>query len=232
MDNTNILRVGQSVSSFYGLKLLGTWDTKEADEAAKYGRKPGDLKFWDKNGDGQINDDDRIIMGKGIPTGYGALSNTLRYKGFDFTIELQYMYGNDVLNLSQHSGQDRTDQANSYERALTEAWTPDKQNTDIAQVRPSYVYYDTKIDTKKVENGSFIRGKNMMLGYTLPASLTGRWHLSNLRVYLAAQNFFLITDYFGYDPEVSTYGDAFAQGITFYDYPKPKTLMFGLNVSF
>jgi TonB-linked SusC/RagA family outer membrane protein len=235
LDNTTVLRVGQSVSSFYGLKLLGTWGTKEAAEAAKYGKLPGDLKFYDKNGDGQINDDDRVIMGKGIPTGYGTFSNTLSYKNFDLTLELQYEYGNDVLQLSKHSGQDRTGQANSFLQALTDAWTPDHQNTDIAQIRPSYVGgdgYTTGIFSSKVEDGSFIRGKNLMLGYTFSKSLASKLKLSNLRIYLSAQNFFLLTNYFGYDPEVSTYGDAFAQGITFYDYPKAKTFLFGLNVSF
>lgn len=235
LNNTNILRIGESVGSFYGLKLLGTWGTDEKAEAAKFGKLPGDLKFWDKNGDGQINDDDRVIMGKGIPTGYGTFTNTFSYKGFDFTVELQYEYGNDVLQLSKHSGQDRTGQANSFEQALTDAWTPDHQNTNIEQVRPSYMggdSYRTGIFSSKVEDGSFIRGKNAVLGYTFPKRLTEKLHLSNLRVYLAAQNFFLITDYFGYDPEVSTYGDAFAQGITFYDYPKARTFLFGLNVSF
>lgn len=235
LDNTNILRIGQPVGSFYGLKLLGTWGTSEAAEAAKYGKLPGDLKFYDKNGDGQINDDDRVIMGKGIPSGYGTFSNTLSYKQFDLTVELQYEYGNDVLQLSKHSGQDRTGQANSFLPALTEAWTPDHQHTNIEQIRPSYVSgdgYTTGIFSSKVEDGSFIRGKNLMLGYTFTQELASRLKLSNLRVYLSAQNFFLLTHYFGYDPEVSTYGDAFAQGITFYDYPKAKTLLLGLNVSF
>lgn len=235
LDNTNILRIGESVGSFYGLKLLGTWGTKEAAEAAKFGKLPGDLKFYDKNGDGQINDDDRIIMGKGIPSGYGTFTNTVTYKHFDLTLELQYEYGNDVLQLSKHSGQDRTGQANSFRQALTDAWTPDHQNTDIAQVRPSYVGgdgYTTGIFTSKVENGSFIRGKNLMLGYTFSSGVTSRLKLSNLRLYLSAQNFFLITNYFGYDPEVSTYSDSFAQGISFYDYPKAKTVLVGLNVSF
>lgn len=235
LDNTTVLRVGESVSSFYGLKLLGTWGSDEAAEAAKYGKLPGDLKLYDKNGDGQVNDDDRVIMGKGIPTGYGTFSNTFNYKNFDLTVELSYEYGNDVLQLSKHSGLDRTGQANSFLPALTDAWTPDHQNTNIEQIRPSYVKgdgYTTGIFSSKVEDGSFIRGKNLMLGYTFSKDLASRLKLSNLRIYLAAQNFFLITKYFGYDPEVSTYGDAFAQGITFYDYPKPKTLMLGLNVSF
>ena len=140
-----------------------------------------------------------------------------------------------MLQLSKHSGQDRTGQANSFRQALTDAWTPEHQNTNIEQIRPSYVGgdgYTTGIFSSKVEDGSFIRGKNLMLGYTFSNQLASRLKLSNLRLYLSAQNFFLITHYFGYDPEVSTYGDSFAQGITFYDYPKAKTMLLGLNVSF
>lgn len=230
LNNTNILRVGESVGSFYGLVRTGTWGLNEVDEATRYGRRPGDLKFQDLNNDGQINDQDRAITGKGIPTGYGTLSNTVRVKGFDLTLDLQYSYGNDILNLTHHSALDRTGQANSYGEVLN-GWTPENQNTMIAQARPSYVYYDSKIDSYKVEDGSFLRGRNLVLGYTLPSELVQRWKLSRLRAYVSAQNFFVLTKYSGYDPEVSTYGDAFAQGIQFFDYPKSRVFTAGLNIS-
>ncbi|WP_461138123.1 TonB-dependent receptor [Spirosoma pomorum] len=231
LNNTNILRVGQSVGSFFGLQRLGTWGTGEADEAARYGRRPGDLKYQDLNNDGQINDLDRVIMGKGIPTAYGTFSNTVRYKGLDLTLDLQFSYGNDILNLTHHSALDRTGQANSYGEVLT-GWTEQNQNTSIAQARPSYVYYDSKIDSYKVEDGSFLRGRNLVLGYTFPTAMIEKIKLSRLRVYASAQNFFVLTKYSGYDPEVTTYGDAFAQGIQFFDYPKAHVFTAGLNVSF
>ena len=232
LNQTNVLRVGQPVGSFFGLERLGTWSTDEADQAKKYGRLPGDLKFQDQNNDGQINDQDRVLLGKNIPTGFGTFINNFRYKGFDLLVDLQFTYGNSVMNLTEHSGQDRTDQANSYTRALTEAWTPDNQNTSIAQVRPSYLYYDTRIDSYKVEDGSFIRGRNAAFGYNFDNDLTKKLGLSRLRVYVSAQNYFLITKYFGYDPETSTFTNAFSQGIQFFDYPKARTFTAGLNVSF
>jgi len=232
LNDTNILRVGQPVGSFFGLERLGTWSTAEADEAKKYGRLPGDLKFKDQNGDGQINNQDRVLLGKNIPTGFGTFINNFRYKGFDLLVDLQFTYGNSVMNLTEHSAQDRTDQANSYTRALTDAWTPDNQNTSIAQVRPSYLYYDTRIDSYKVEPGSFIRGRNASFGYNFNNDLTKKLGLTRLRVYVSAQNYFLITKYFGYDPETSTFTQSFAQGIQFFDYPKARTFTAGLNVSF
>lgn len=232
LNQTNVLRVGQPVGSFFGLERLGTYSTAEADEAKKYGRLPGDLKFKDQNGDGQINDQDRVLLGKNIPTGFGTFINTVRYKNFDLLVDLQFTYGNSVMNLTEHSAQDRTDQANSYTRALTDAWTPDNQNTSIAQVRPSYLSYDTRIDSYKVENGSFIRGRNASFGYNFDSDLTKKLGLSRLRVYVSAQNYFLITKYFGYDPETSTFTNSFSQGIQFFDYPKSRTFTAGLNVSF
>ena len=82
-----------------------------------------------------------------------------------------------------------------------------------------------------VEDGSFIRGRNLILGYNFSSDVLERIHVNQLRLYASMQNFFLITDYTGYDPEVSTYGNAFAQGITFFGYPKPRNFTLGLNIS-
>lgn len=227
-----LLRVGQSVGSFYGYIRDGIWSTKQAKEAAAYGQLPGDLRIRDLNNDGVINGDDRTIIGKGIPDFFGTFSNTVRYKNFDLTLELQYMSGNDVFDNSRNSGEARQGIANSYASVLN-AWTPDNQDAVLEQVRPTGAGYAYYMDTRKLQDGSFIRGKNLLLGYTLPASLQQRWGLNNLRVYASFQNFFIITNYEGYDPEVSNYdNDVFSQGVNYASYPKPRTLMLGLNVSF
>lgn len=230
-SSNNIIRVGEPVGSFYGYKRLGTWGTEEAEEAARYNLRPGDLKLWDRNNDGQINDQDRYIIGKGIPDGYGTFSNTLRYRDFDLVVDLQYSFGNDVLDISKHSAEDRTGIANSYSTVL-DAWTPENQNTMIAEIRPTGAGYTTNIDSHLVEDGSFLRGKNLVLGYTFPSDWTKRFSVKYLRVYGSVQNFFLITSYNGYDPEVSDATQTFAQGITVFGYPKPRTFTIGLNVSF
>jgi hypothetical protein len=85
------------------------------------------------------------------------------------------------------------------------------------------------VDTHWVEDGSFLRGRNVVLGYNVPNSVTDRIHLNRVRVYVSAQNFFLITKFSGNDPEVSTYTNPFAQGQTFFDYPKPTLYMFGVS---
>jgi TonB-dependent starch-binding outer membrane protein SusC len=243
-NQTGVIMEGESVGSFWGLTRLGTFGTSAEDLAAanafnvKGGGNtyrgtgkallPGDIRYLDVNGDSIINDLDRKIIGNGNPKAYGSFINTVKYKSFDLTLDLQYSYGNDVLNMTKHSGEDRTGLANSY-RSVLSAWTPENQNTDIAAVRDSKAGYVSNVDTHWIEDGSFLRGRNVVLGYTLPQATVERMHLSRLRVYLSAQNFFLSTKFSGNDPEVTTYSNAFAQGQTFFDYPKPTLYMFGLS---
>jgi len=243
-NQTGVIMEGKPVGSFWGLVREGTWSTAEAAEAQKYGVNsyrgtgkpilPGDVKYRDVGGpdggpDYQINDTDRMIIGNGNPKGYGSFINTLKYKAFDLTLDIQYVYGNDVLNMTHHSGEDRTGLANSF-RSVLNAWTPEHQNTDIAAVRDSKAGYVSNVDTHWVEGGSFIRGRNLLIGYTFPSTIADRLKMSNMRVYVSAQNFFLKTKYSGNDPEVSTYTNPFAQGQTFFDYPKPTVYMFGLSL--
>lgn len=230
-SGSTVIREGEPVGSFFGYVHLGTWNTDEADEAAKYLRLPGDIKYKDVNNDGQINDRDRVIIGKGIPDGFGSLINTFNYKNFDLTFDMQFMYGNDVLFRSMHSAEDRQGIANSFATVLN-AWTPENQNTSIAQWRPIPAGYDTFNDSHRVKDADFIRGRNLLLGYTFSPGVTEKLHLNRLRLYASMQNFFLLTEYEGYDPEVSTSGSPFDQGVALYDYPKPRVFMVGLNVGF
>lgn len=228
-SGNGVIRVGEPVGSFFGRVHLGTWGTAEAEEAKKYNMLPGDVKYKDLNNDGTINDNDRTIIGKGIPDGFGTFLNTFQYKGFSLTVDLQYMYGNDVLDRSIHSAEDRQGIANSYKTVLN-AWTETNQNTPIAQIRPINAYYTTNNDSHKVTDGSFIRGRNLLLAYSFPATTASRLKLDRLRVYASVQNFFVMTKYKGYDPEVSNSSAPFDQGLTLYDYPKPRVFMLGLNI--
>lgn len=226
---STIIREGQPVGSFFGFVHQGTWGSDEESEAAKYLKKPGDIKYQDVNNDGRINDNDRVIIGKGIPDGFGSVINTFGYKNFELLVDLQFMYGNDVLFRSKHSAEDRQGIANSFKTVLN-AWTPENQNTNIAQLRPVSAGYNTNNDTDRVRDGSFLRGRNLLLSYKFPFSVTEKLHLSRLRAFASVQNFFLSTKYEGYDPEVATSGAAFDQGVDLYAYPKPRVFMVGLNV--
>ena len=231
LGQTNILRVGEPVGSFWGPIRLGTWNTDEAAQAAEFGRLPGDLKYLDLNNDGVINGDDHTIIGNNNPDWTMNIANTFRYKGFEFMFDLQFVQGVDVFLMTKHSVEDRQTLANSYATVLN-AWTPENQNTPIAQVRRPGAGYDTNSDTHWLEDGSFIRGRNVRLLYNFPLAKIENLGLQNLQLYLSGQNLFVITEFTGYDPEFSTYGQAFSQGIEFFQYPKPRTFTLGLNVTF
>jgi TonB-linked SusC/RagA family outer membrane protein len=241
-NQTNIIRIGEPVGSFWGLVRLGTWNEDERAEAAEFVSYrngltilPGDIKYLDVNGDKAINDADRMIIGNGSPDFWGAFSNSIRYRNFDLTVELQYSYGNDVLDMTLHPSEDRQALANSY-RSVLNAWTPENQNSMIAEIRDTRAGYVTNVDSHWVKDGSFIRGRNLLLGYNFPSSLTSKIRLNRLRAYTSVQNFFLITgeDVVG-DPEVTPIrgGDgnnAFSQGMNWHSYPKPTMFMLGLQI--
>ncbi len=241
---TNIIRIGEPVGSFWGLTRLGVWSEAERDQAAKFTSYrngltilPGDIKYLDVNGDNAITDADRSIIGNGSPKFWGALTNTWKYGNFDLTLELQYAYGNDVMMMNLHASEDRQALANSYKSVLN-AWTPQNQNTMIAEIRDTRAGYVTNVDSWWIKDGSFLRGRNLLLGYTFPGSVTDKLKLSRLRVYASAQNFFLaVTDKIIGDPEVTptNQGDgnsAFSQGMMWHNYPKPTTYMMGLQLAF
>lgn len=228
-SGNTVIRVGEPVGSFFGRVHLGTWGSDEVEEAKKYNMLPGDVKYLDLNKDGVINDNDRTIIGKGIPDGFGSFMNTFQYKNWSLLIDLQFMYGNDVLDRSIHSAEDRQGIANSYKTVLN-AWTENNQNTPIAQLRPINAYYTTNNDSHKVTDASFVRGRNLLLSYTFGAETLSRIKIDRIRLFASVQNFFVSTKYSGYDPEVSNSGSPFDQGLGLYDYPRPRVFMVGINL--
>jgi hypothetical protein len=198
---------------------------------------PGDIKYQDVNGDFAITDADRSIIGNGSPDFWGTLSNTVRFGNLDLTLDLQFSYGNDVMMMNFLPSEDRQALANSYSSVLN-AWTPTNQNTMIAEVRDTRAGYVTNVDSWWIKDGSFLRGRNLLVGYSFPAETLSKLRLSKLRVYASAQNFFLIvTDKIIGDPEVTPTNQgggnsAFSQGMIWHNYPKPTVLLIGAQVAF
>jgi len=164
------------------------------------------------------------------------LANTVRYGNFDLTFDMQFSYGNDVMDMNLHASEDRVSIANSYATVLG-AWTPQNQNSQIAEIRETRAGYVTNVDTHWIFDGSFLRGRNLLLGYSFPSDMISKIKLSKLRLYVSAQNFFLLTKYPFGDPEQTPIrgGDAdnvFSQGMIWHSYPKPTTYMAGLQIAF
>ncbi len=230
-----VLREGESVATFWGLNRLGTYSTEEASLAARYGFVPGDVKYEDVNKDGSINASDGYLLGNAFPDWDMDFNNRFEYKNFDFTLDIRVSYGATIENRTNHSGEDRQTMGNSKITVL-DAWRPDHQNTDIGQVRPGMggAYYQTYPDTHWIEDASYVRGEGATLGYTFSRNTLDKIGLSKMRVYLSAENFFVLTEYSGYDPEGSDSGnmDNITPHMDFYQYPRPTTFTFGVNVIF
>lgn len=233
LDQIDILRVGQPVGSLWGYKQDGTWSSKDAGEAAKYGARPGDIKIVDLNNDGQINSKDQTILAHSYPNYTGEFINRLKYRNLDFSLDIGFSQGNSVFNIGVLIQEQRQTYANAYTSVLN-AWTPSNQKTDVGYVRLNNdPHGSTLLQTSRyISDGSFIRGRNMTLGYTFPQYIANRFSMSSLRVFAGLQNFFLITKYkTGYDPEASSWAPSlpFSYGIDLYG--EPRSRIFNLGVS-
>jgi len=234
---TNILRVGQAVGSIWGLKRLGTWGTAEAAQAAVYGDLPGDIKRLDVNKDGVIDNSDAMILGNIFPKYDMTVTTNFRYKNWELSADVQVRHGNKDLNLDVYTVEDRQWYASGYASVLKDAWTPEHQNTMVPALRfnGDHKFSDAPgyIDSRWVEDGSFVRAKSVNLSYSLNQRATQNLGLKGLRFYANAQNLFVISGYRGSDPEVSAIGGgSFSQGMEFFGYPKAHTYTFGINANF
>lgn len=230
-----VYREGEPIGSWFGLVRLGTYSTEEATLAAIYGLKPGDLKFQDTNGDGQINLlSDGVILGRAYPDWVATLNNGFTYKNFDASMDIRFVYGGTKVNINE-SAEDRQ-LVSGGKNSILRAWTPYAQNTPVAQVRPGNAGapYQSFPDSHGIEDTSHIRGQSLTIGYTLPKSLIHRINIENLRVYFNAENFFLLTDVVGYDPEGSSPDKTHSLKINEdkYQYPRPTVFSLGFNISF
>jgi hypothetical protein len=233
-QSKGIIREGEPVNSFWGWVHLGTWGSDEEEEAQALNPNwtSGDIKLKDLNGDGAINNDDKTIIGNGLPDGYGSFTNTINFKNFELVLDLQYSYGNDMMYITTRPQENRQGIANSLSTVL-DAWTPDNQDTEIAQWRPVSAGYDNRDTDHMIQDGSFIRGRNLLFAYNFTPDLLQKLNFQKLRVYASLQNFFLITKYQGYDPEASTNNITFNSGeVNFQQYPRPMVCMVGLNITF
>ena len=221
VTGTNVVLPGQPLGTFWGLKFLGV------DPAT------GDAIYEDKNGDGRITPDDGQVIGNAQPKLFGGFTNRITWKGFDLSGFFQFSLGNQTLNLTKQSSVNSGSsiQFNQNIDAL-KRW---KKEGDITSV-PRYVYnntYNDYLSSRFLEDGSYLRLKNVTLGYNVPKKWVNKAKLANVRIYASATNLWTYTKYSGPDPELSTLdGSTTAQGIDFNTLPQIKTLMGGLTVTF
>ena len=240
-----IAKVGLPMGMMYGYIYEGTY---KYDDFIKSGNtytlksnvpnfsgeantQPGMPKYKDINGDGVINTNDRTIIGRGLPIHTGGFTNNFTYKGFDLSIFFQWSYGNDIMNANRLffenvDGKRELNQFASY----ADRWTPENPDSDIPGSKASSS--NKVISSRIIEDGSFLRLKTMTLGYTFPKAMIAKAKLTNVRLYLAAQNLWTWTSYSGYDPEVSVRDGALTPGLDFSSYPRSRSFSFGVNLAF
>lgn len=221
-----ILRVGESLSSFYGYERLGVWTVDEAAEAAAEGFHVGEAK----------RSKDKKILGKGVPDWTGSFINTINYKNFDFTLDLQFTAGVQILQQYFHSVEDRFGYTSGLKTILHDAYNGSNPNTMIQAVRNANLSgQNTELDSHWVSDGSYLRGNVIQLGYTFDSTPLSAWNISSLRLYFNVNNAFVVhsKDFKGYDPEGTSQGNhQWGQNMFFFQYPKPRTFTVGVNLSF
>ena len=202
---------GHPLSSFYGYQVVGLFNSKEEVNAApaQNGAAPGRFRFADTNGDGKIDDADRVYLGSPIPKFTGGLTLTLRYKGFDVNTFLYTSLGNKIFNNTRWF----TDFYPSFTGAaigtrVKDSWLPTHTNTTVPIFESASNFStNTQPNSYYVENGSYLRMQYLSLGYTLPANLLNGIGFKRVRLALSATNLFTITKYTGLDPGVGGAAD-------------------------
>ncbi|MBT1711361.1 TonB-dependent receptor [Fulvivirgaceae bacterium PWU5] len=233
MPQANINLVGNAFGAFYGYRTAGVFNSNE--EAANYlnangtryqpSAVGGDFKFVDKDGDGDIDNDDRFVLGNPFPDLTYSLNANLGYKGFDLNLFFQGVHGNSIFNSVRALGLN----AGYGYNLITEsknAWTPENPDATIPRLSMTDPNNNwTRVSDFFIEDGSFLRLKNVTLGYTLKRALLDK---VKLRLYVTAQNVFTITDYSGMDPEVGIGNYGIDTGM----YPLSKVFLAGVNLKF
>lgn len=225
------MQVGQPIGYFFGYKVEGVYQTtQEITErgVTQAGARPGDLRFADIDGDGTINfsnDSDKDFIGSPIPDMTMGLTVGLSFKGFDFSTLLYSSIGNDIVRNYER----QQPLANQLDYVINR-WTGEGSTNEFPRLTTG-TNRNGVFSEYFVEDGSYLRIKNLQLGYTIPTSLTSKIGVKKLRTYVAVNNLLTITGYRGFDPDFAA-GGPIGAGIDYGFYPQARVFMAGLNLNF
>jgi hypothetical protein len=249
-EATTFAQKGQPVGYFYGYKVDRIYQSQEevnADNSMAVAKgkaayqssaAPGDIRFQDLDGDGTITGSDRTNIGHYLPPINFGLVGSAEYKNIDFSVTLQGVQGNEILNANRFYTEGMTRLFNMGTDVL-KAWTPQNPNTDIPRAIITDPNRNARMSDRYIEDGSFLRVKFLTLGYSLPKSLLSSFAngaLSKVRVYFTSSNLLTITGYSGYDPEVQGRPDSgnslFSAGVDNGNVPQMRSFIGGLQIEF
>lgn len=235
-----LLREGEPIGTFYGYQFEGIFQTdEEADESAVFvtqqsgdnKAKAGDRKYRDINNDGVITETDRTILGNALPDFTWGLNNNIEYKNFTLSFFIQASHGNEMANLNSSALEDFRGLNNVSADAALNRWTPTNPSNRYPRALANRTVDVGTFSSTMVEDASYVRLKNITLGYNLPSALLQRINVRTIRLYVSATNLVTLTDYSGFDPEGSSFGTATAYpGVDQGRYPLTKTYLLGLNI--
>lgn len=244
--NEAIIRVGESLGSFYGYTRYGIWDGSSNGEGqshycGKYDAATNSYEHCDGRHEIGVShhSKNKTILGKGIPDWTGSIINNFVYNNFDLTIDMQFVAGVQTMRQYYHSTYDRFGLTSGLEKILTDAWSETNKNTmqqAILLNGPGHKGHVSTVDSQWICDGSYLRANLIQLGYTFNKAVCQSIGLQAARLYASVNNAFLIcdSDFDGYDPEASSergYG-ARGQNMAFFSYPRARTWTFGVNVTF
>ncbi|UOB16714.1 SusC/RagA family TonB-linked outer membrane protein [Abyssalbus ytuae] len=226
--------VGEEIYSYYLVPYQGIFQSQgEIDSYTKNGELiqpdavPGDFKFQDTNDDGRIDSNDKVFMGSYLPDFTYNFGLQIDYKGLDFSMIFQGVSGSKAFNAYKYSTYNASLQGYNLDNRVLNAWTENNRNTDIPRLSTSDNNQNFGTASSwYLEDASYLRCKNVTLGYTFSDEINNLISNSTLRIYVSAENLFTITDYSGMDPEVG------GKGLDVGKYPLSRTLTAGLSFSF
>lgn len=233
--NTFITTIGKPIATFYGYRYDGVFKNQAELDAAPHmaNDRPGDPRYVDINGDGIINASDKTFIGNNQPDYIFGFNNDFSYKRFDLNVSVNGSQGAELFSFFNrmvgiyHGDRNGLSKLNKRWRSETDPGdgTILRANRDPKglQKEPSSYW---------VEDGSFVRIRNVSVGYTFDAGLLERLKVRSLRTYLTGQNLYTFTRYPGFDPETSSQGDGLSRGGDYLGYPPARTLILGVNISF
>lgn len=229
----NAIIVGQPIGVFYGYKELGIYQSLKdiPQEQQALGVRPGDMKFLDVDHNNIINSSDLTTLGSPLPKFYGGLTNNFEYKNFDLSLFMNFSYGNNIAAAWRGTLDDMgTSDYNKIADHYNQRWTGPGTSNFVPRATKSN--YNARNSSYFVEDGSYLRLKNLTIGYSIANSALRRINVNSLRFYVSGTNLLTFTKYAGYDPEVNSTLDAKSAGVDLVSTPQALSLLFGLNVNF
>lgn len=247
LANVTRTQTGHSVGEFFGYQIKGIFQNAAAAAAAPdqsalgLANTAGTFQFADVNKDGKIDANDRTFIGDPNPKLSGGVNITASYGGFDMLAFFQGVTGNKLFNLNKYYTDFQTFVGNYSTRILTNSWSPTNTGGTLPIINSKYTATESIASSYYVEDGSYLRLKNLQIGYTLPKSLMSKVGIERLRIYIQGTNLFTLTKYTGLDPDVtiheySNYNNPvnrvdLTRGVDYGGYPNVRQFIFGVNLS-